>query len=125
MAGKKRPYVIRAGDYLTAIAYACGVTPETIWNDPANDALRKKRQNYDVLAPGDVLQVPIIQRKWLPIKVGSVNTFVATPPRVPIQLALYQDDGGKNALSGMKYSIEGASGDGTEGTLDESGIVKF
>jgi len=44
---------------------------------------------------------------------------------VSIKLTLYQDDEGKNALSGMKFSIDGASGGQTAGTLGDDGVVEF
>lgn len=125
MAGGTQPYVIRGGDYLTAIAYSRGLKPDDIWNEPGNDDLRKKRQNPDMLVPGDVLQIPVVKPKWMPLAIGSNNKFVASPPVVTIQLTLYQDDDGKNALSGLTYSIEGTTEGTTTGTLGDDGAIEF
>jgi hypothetical protein len=93
MAGRTQPYVIRAGDYLTAIAYARGIKPDDLWQDPANADLRNLRGNPEMLAPGDVLYVPAVERTWLPVTVGSTNPFVANPPKVEIHVILNDADG--------------------------------
>jgi LysM repeat protein len=57
MASQTTPHVVVPGDYLTAIAYAAGVTVDDIWNDPANAQLKELRSNPEMLAPGDVVYV--------------------------------------------------------------------
>ena len=47
------PYVVRQGDYLTALAHARGADPNQIWNAPENAKLRELRKNRAILAPGD------------------------------------------------------------------------
>ena len=96
--GNGTPYVIRSGDYLTAIAYSRGLKPDDVWNDPANATLRQTRKNPEMLAPGDVLYLPAVKRTWMPLKVGSANAFVASPPNVEVHVLLKDASG--NPLAG-------------------------
>jgi hypothetical protein len=126
MADATKPYVVRSGDYLTSIAHCYGVKPDDIWNHPSNAALRQQRANPEVLAPGDVLFVPAVQRKWLAADVGSTNTFVATVPTVSVDLQLSQDDGqGNNALAGAAYVIQGLPGGDLQGTIGNDTVISF
>jgi hypothetical protein len=56
MAGN---YTVRQGDYLSKMAKAFGFSDyHTIWDHPNNAALKQKRQNPNVLFPGDSLFIP-------------------------------------------------------------------
>ncbi|HVC61002.1 MAG TPA: peptidoglycan-binding domain-containing protein [Acetobacteraceae bacterium] len=51
-------HTVVEGDGLTSLADGAGFYVLTIWNDAANDDLRKKRSNMDILLPGDVVTIP-------------------------------------------------------------------
>lgn len=51
-------YVVRDGDYLTALAYRFGTTVAEILALPQNDRLKKLRPNPEILAPTDVVYLP-------------------------------------------------------------------
>ncbi len=51
-------HIIEAGDSVTSLADQFGHFVDTIWNDPANAALKQKRKNMDILLIGDVLVIP-------------------------------------------------------------------
>jgi N-acetylmuramoyl-L-alanine amidase len=94
MAAQTQPYVVRRGDYLTAIAHSHGLKPDDVWKAPNNATLRKLRKNPEMLAPGDVLYLPAVDRKWLPVTVGQANSFVVNLPKVEIHVVL-KDAAGK------------------------------
>lgn len=52
-----KEYKVKPGDCISSIAYAHGLFPETIWNDPKNSGLKGKRESPNILLPGDVVQV--------------------------------------------------------------------
>lgn len=121
MADRVQPYVVRAGDYLTAIAYARGLRPGDIWQDSANAGLRQLRGNPEMLAPGDVLYVPVAERKWLPLTVGSTNKFVANPPKVEVHVILNDADG--KPYAGKTVHLDPQVTDGDPATTGD-GLLK-
>jgi len=52
-------YTVKQGDHVAGIAFRFGLSDyRTIWDHPSNTELKNKRQNPNVLFPGDVLYVP-------------------------------------------------------------------
>lgn len=84
-----QPYVIKAGDYLAALAYRFGFDADTVWQDPANDALRKLRPDPNILWPTDVLYIPDQLGKqpvMQSLVTGQTNSFVSDPPTESLTL---------------------------------------
>lgn len=75
-----KPYVIRQGDYLNALAFRFGFDPQAVWNDAKNEDLRKKRKNPDVLYPGDLLFIPDTPLPPKEITAQSENPFTTAVP---------------------------------------------
>jgi hypothetical protein len=80
------PYVVRQGDHLTGLALRMGFDPEVVWNHPKNANLRAARPSGHILCAGDVLYVPVPEKKWLPASTGQVNQYVAKVPKVPVSV---------------------------------------
>ncbi|MGD0360680.1 MAG: peptidoglycan-binding domain-containing protein [Bryobacteraceae bacterium] len=51
-------YTAQQGDCINSIALQFGFAPDTIWNHANNAALKAKRQDQNVLFPGDVVFIP-------------------------------------------------------------------
>jgi hypothetical protein len=57
-------YTVAQGDHLSSIAWEHGFTDyRTIWDHANNAELKKKRQNPNVLFPGDQLYIPDIEHR--------------------------------------------------------------
>jgi N-acetylmuramoyl-L-alanine amidase len=126
VASETKPHVVGPGDYLTAIAYAAGVTVDDIWNDPANAQLKELRSNPEMLAPGDVVYVPVVERKFEPVSVGEAAQMMADPTKVKVNVVLeMRDDDGQNVLAGKTFRIEGLGGDRVENPIGPDGAVSF
>jgi hypothetical protein len=87
LGGPLVPYVVRRGDHLLKIALRMGFDADAIWQGPKNAALRATRPSMNLLCVRDVLYVPERPaRAWMPIEVGSMNTFVAEVPTVHLAM---------------------------------------
>ncbi|HTB78097.1 MAG TPA: peptidoglycan-binding protein [Polyangiaceae bacterium] len=115
------PYVIRQGDFLTKLAQRLGVDAETVWNDPKNADLKKRRKSFDVLCPGDLIYLPDPKRTWMPLKIGTVNQFTGTVAFVEVQIKLAQEGA---PLANTACHVEGI-GDPIDLTTDGAGLVTF
>ena len=51
-------HTVRAGDCISSIAFERGFFPDTIWNHGDNSDLKTRREDPNVLLPGDVVVVP-------------------------------------------------------------------
>lgn len=115
---KMRAYVIRQGDYLEKLAHRMGFDAETVWDDPAN-AEMKRRRDPNLLYPGEVLYVPEATRDPVPITSRAVNDYVAVVPKTTVRLVFEDADG---PLAHEPYVVEGV-GPFAEQTTDGDGAV--
>jgi hypothetical protein len=49
---------VKQGDCIVSIAHKYGFCPDTLWDHAKNAALRKKRENLNILHPGDTVFIP-------------------------------------------------------------------
>ena len=57
-------HIVKQGDYLSKIVKQYGFADwKTIWDDPGNAELKKKRGNPNILYPGDKLVIPETEEK--------------------------------------------------------------
>lgn len=92
MSAEMRPYVVRQGDYLTKLAFIHGFDAEEVWNDAKNDEIRGRRGDHHVLAPGDIIYIPVKAKQGLPIVKGSANRYRAKVPKVEVVLVFMDGD---------------------------------
>jgi N-acetylmuramoyl-L-alanine amidase len=110
---------IASGDSVIRIADETGHFPETIWGDPANEALRGKRTDMNVLMAGDQVFVPAIRPKYEKRPSGATHRFKrkGLPARFRIQLF---DRNVPRANQPFTLRVDGRE---EKGTTDAGGIV--
>jgi Putative peptidoglycan binding domain/LysM domain len=110
-------YVVKPGDCISSVAEAHGLFWETVWNDPGNAELRRRRKDPNVLQPGDRLTIP--ERRSKQVEAATEQRHRFQRKGVPAKLSLKIMDNGQ-PRAGERYvlSIDGAV---SEGTLDENG----
>ncbi|MFT3768263.1 MAG: peptidoglycan-binding protein [Minicystis sp.] len=118
MSDEMRPYVVRQGDYLAKLAWLHGFDVDEVWTHPSNAALSALRKDHNILAPGDVIYLPVKRREWLPIQKGQTNRFVAKVPKVDVNV-VFQDRDGK-PLANEPCELEGLAGTGAETMPDKT-----
>lgn len=115
-------HVVEQGECMTSIAHRYGFgDPKMIYNRPENDALRRKRPDPNLLAPGDVVYIPDKVRKSVDIAVGKEHNFVLRRAKRLLRLQLQDHDG--KPLDGMKYTLE-IAGATYQGTTGSDGMVR-
>lgn len=113
---------IAEGDCIVSLAEAHGLLWETIWNHPNNAELKAKREDPNILLPGDVLFIPEKRLKEQPKGTDQTHKFVrlGTPAKVRLRLLDFERKPRKN----VQYSAD-VDGTRTEGTSDADGMIEF
>jgi len=117
--GHPQPYVVRQGDYLQKLAFAHGFDEDTVWNDPKNAELSKKRKDPTELVPGDVLHFARASRDSFQLRKGVTNEYKL---KVPKTTARFVFEDSKGPWAGEPYVIEGL-GARVEGKADSAGTI--
>jgi hypothetical protein len=111
-----QPYVVRQGDYLTAVAHRHDTTVDEIWGLPENAKLVANRPNPEILAPGDLLYLPSPNPRWQSLTVGATNVLNASVPVVTLRVVLVDAEGsplaGKAVTTTPTLGVDPLSTDG-------------
>jgi type VI secretion system VgrG family protein len=121
-----RPHVVRQGDYLMRLAWIGGFDADEVWKHEKNKELAELRKDHNILAPGDVLQLPAKKKNGLAIEKGAENKYKAKVPRVKIAMAFREHDGHPWADEPcLLYGADGCSDIDKPGeqTLNKEGIL--
>jgi len=82
-------HTVEQGDHLSKIAKQYGFSDyRTIWDDGQNAEVRQKRQNPNVLAPGDRLYIPDKELKSASRSTEKHHTFQVKVQRLKLRLVL-------------------------------------
>jgi hypothetical protein len=117
-----KPYVVRAGDYLSKLSHSLGFDADKVWGDAKNADLKKARTDPNMLQAGDILFVPDEPKPKLDLIPESENDFVGIVPMVTVSVVVDEDG---IPLANAKYTIQGLGTDDKVFTTDKDGRVKF
>lgn len=111
------PHTVQQGECTDSLAIQYGHFPETVWQHAANKDLRAQRASRNVLAAGDVLQVPEIRPKQVAAATSQRHRYVrrGVPAVLRLQLVVA---GQPRANEAYVLTIDGEM---SEGALDGSG----
>ena len=112
---------MRQGDCISSIAFQYGFHPDTVWNDPHNDALRELRKDPNVLLEGDEVYVPDHRPREMSVESGKSHRFKrrAVPEVFRVRLL----DRAGEPRQGLEYTFE-VGGAVREGKTDGEGGVR-
>lgn len=115
-------YTAKQSDCISSIAFEHGFFPDTIWNHPNNAGLKKKRENPNVLMPGDVVFVPDKRLKEVSEATNQVHKYRVknTPAKIRIQ---FLADGKPKANAPYTLTLDGAVVSQPGDRTDSQGVV--
>lgn len=112
-------HVVRAGECLASIAARHKTTWKALWD--ANPELREKRRDPGILYPGDIVQIPDKEEKWLPVQPG-LHVLVVEGGSSPVRVQFVRPDDSPRAETPVRLVIDGAE---QTQTTDAEGFVTF
>lgn len=113
-------YVIRPGDYLSALAHRFNFDANAVWNSPKNAKLRELRGNPEVLHPGDLIYFEAGAPKTLAFKAATTNVYTVAIPQITVRLKLVDADG--MPLGGKAFFLNGDTV--SAGTTTADGLLE-
>jgi hypothetical protein len=113
-------HVVTEGDSIVSIAAAAGHLPETVWNDPANEALKQARADAEVLLPGDRVAVMAPRPRSVRRPTGALHRFRRIG--VPCKLTLVVEDAEGTPFGARRFELK-IEDTVIEGTTDEAGRI--
>jgi hypothetical protein len=112
---------VKQGEYLSSIALDEGFLDwHTIYNDPNNADLWKKRDSPDILLPGDQVFIPDKQDKQESCSTEQRHEFELYQPRTWLNIILKDAEG--NAIANEAYTLT-IAGQMRSDTTDGTGLV--
>lgn len=93
----------------------------TIYNRPENAELRRKRQNPNLVYPGDLIYIPHLSLGKVECATGRLHRFVLRKQLTLLRIAIEDVEG--NPLSGKKYRLE-VEGETYEGSTAGEGLLE-
>ncbi len=119
-----KSYVVQQGDHLSKIAATFGFLDyNVIWSHPQNAALKRLRQNPNVLLPGDTLVIPDKQPKDSARGTDAAHRFQIHLPTLKLHLKLQTRFG--PPLSNQKYRLAWQNTVRTAITNGEGGLEQL
>lgn len=113
-------HVIQPGDSVTSLAERYGFFASTIWDYPANKALRERRSNMDTLRPGDVVAIPDKAKRIEACGTEARHRFVRKGIPAVFRLQLFDQD---KPRANQSYQLE-IDGKLFPGTTDGEGVLR-
>lgn len=116
-------HTVKQGETLSGIAKQYGFARwETIYDYPENAEFREKRENPDVLYPGDEIAIPEKRTKEIPCESGRTHTFKAKVQKTLLRIAVKDEKG--EAIAGKKYQLKLGNTKVHEGATDNGGLAE-
>jgi hypothetical protein len=111
---------IEQGQGLSYLCDLYGFSPERIWDDPANQELRQRRADPNVLLPGDVVTIPDKVPGSVRASTGRIHRFVRKGVPALFRLQLLD---GETPRASEAYSLD-VGGKILQGTTDQQGRLE-
>jgi N-acetylmuramoyl-L-alanine amidase len=113
-------HTVQPGDSITSLADEHGHFVDTIWNDAANAELKRRRQDMDILMPGDVVVIPDRRLKEVTKADKQTHRFKRKGVPALFRMQVFDDDAPRRQQH-YRFVVDGRI---IEGTTDAEGVVE-
>jgi len=110
---------VKQGDSVISLSERHGHFAVTIWDDPANAELKKRRENMNALMPGDPITIPDKRPKEVSKPATQRHTFRRKGIPATLFLRLFN---GQTERANQDYTIK-IEGQVRKGTTDATGLL--
>lgn len=111
---------VQQGESIIGLSEKYGLFAETIWNDPANAELKKKRKNMNILMPGDIVIIRDKQPKEVSKQTGIMHKFKRKGIPALFRMQLFNVE---EPRANQKYTLD-VDGQEYVGQTDSQGIFE-
>lgn len=113
---------VQEGDCCLSLSAKSGLFFQTVWDDPANAALKAKRKLPNILMPGDVLEVRPTEERREDGASTKLNSFVlkGVPARLRLRLRIRREPLANKPVRLIVDGAESAARTDAEGRVDIS-----
>lgn len=115
-----KKHTIVEGECVLSVAFEHGHFWETVWHDPQNAALRTRRQNPNLVMPGDEVVIPDLRAKTVSRMTGAQHQFRRRG--VPARFTVRFNDAAGVPRAGIPYVLR-IDGKELRGVTDLEGTV--
>lgn len=114
------PHKILPGECVSSLALSNGVAPDVIWSAPGNADLRRRRDEPNVLAAGDVVDIPARTTKRVSVQAGGRYVLQLSHTHITLRVKL-EDPKGPLASEPYVLTIDGRE---IRGQTDGDGLLE-
>lgn len=115
-------HTVKQGECLSSIAALYGFADyRTIYDDPANAELARRRKDPHLLFPGDCIVIPDNRHRQVACKSGQLHVFSIKRTRRFLRLIL--KDAEDKALANLQYTLQ-AGNEHKTGTTNPDGLLE-
>ncbi len=116
-------HTVKKGDTMISIAAEKNFASwEAIWGHPSNARLREQRKDPQVLAEGDVVNIPDPKERAYPIETNKVHTFTVKTLKAWFRIVARDDKGAP--LANCRFQLD-VGGKLRGGYTDASGVIEL
>lgn len=114
-------HTVVQGETTIGLAEKYGHFAETIWNDPANAELKRRREHMNVLFPGDRIVIPDLRPKSVGKSTERRHRFRRKGVPAQLRLQLFAGEAPR-ANQAFRCTVAGVT---IAGVTDDSGVLEI
>lgn len=85
-------HIVKQGECFSSIAKKYGFLEKTLWEHASNSALKNKRNNPNVLLPGDEVNIPDTELKEYSAPTEDTHHYVVTREKIDFSLQVLENE---------------------------------